>query len=91
MVRVSSDLSAAQEAVSGFHADEQTGRQETLSESTIEAMYQALSASNQMLGGMSTLKSNIKTQADKIPELAALIEARDKLDAIEISKMNWGF
>ncbi|GAB2025552.1 hypothetical protein [Lactovum odontotermitis] len=90
-MKLKSDLTAAQGAIALFKSDEQKGQQGDVEESNIDAITQGISASNQMLGSVSSLESSTKLLADCIPELAAVIEARDKLDAVEISKMNWGF
>lgn len=91
MARVSSDLGAATDAVSLFKLSQQSGQQFTLGESNIAGMRRATELSNQIIEHLSQLEEGIKAQADKFPQLAAVMEERDQRDASDLSQMNWGF
>ncbi|MFC4652342.1 hypothetical protein ACFO26_05410 [Lactococcus nasutitermitis] len=88
---VKSNLGDAQNAVSKFKESGTTGQKYSLGESNISGMKRAAKLSNEIIGDLSKLESGIKTQADKFPKLAAVMEERDKKDASNLSQMNWGF
>lgn len=83
---IRSNLGDAQGAVSQFKESEKSGKQCSLGESNIAGMKKAVKISNQLIGDLSKLESGIKTQADKFPKLATVMEERDKKDASDLSR-----
>ena len=89
--KVSSDLGAANVAVSQFNKGQSSSQHVSLGESNIAGMKNALTLSNSIVGDLTKLETSVQKQADKFPKLAEVIEARDKQDAVDLSGMNWGF
>lgn len=85
--KISSDISIAQLAVSGFDQLEQSaGKQVHIGKSNIHGLKRGAEVCNQMLGDITNLSFSVKAQAHKFPELALLYEGRDNADA-----RSWGF
>ncbi|MEY8443307.1 hypothetical protein [Lactococcus ileimucosae] len=92
MGAIKSDISAASDAVSMFNNSGQVSNTKfELGESNIAGMKRAAEVSNSIIEDLTKLQSSIKTQADKFPKLAAVIEERDKQDAVALTDMSWGF
>jgi len=89
--KVSSDLGAANAAVSHFNKGNASSQHFSLGESNIMGMKNALTLSNSIVGDLTKLETSVQKQADKFPKLAEVIEVRDKQDAVDLSGMNWGF
>lgn len=88
---IRSDLRAAQGAVGKFtHLSNQTGQHFDLNKSNISGMKQAVKVSNHVVEDLSKLQSSIKAKSDQFPQLARVIEQRDKQDGIEFAKKSWG-
>ena len=89
--KISSDLGSANATVSQFNTGNFLAQHFSLGESNISGMKSAEKISNSIIGDLTRLEASIKKQADKFPKLAAVIEARDRQDAADLTSMNWGF
>ncbi|MCJ1976686.1 hypothetical protein [Pseudolactococcus paracarnosus] len=89
---IRSDVGAAQGAVGKFNnLSSQMGHHFDLNRSNIAGMKQAVKVSNHVVEDLSKLQSSIKEKADQFPQLARVIEQRDKQDSVELSSRSWGF
>ncbi|GHU38797.1 hypothetical protein FACS1894193_13700 [Bacilli bacterium] len=89
---IRSDVGSAQGAVAKFNnLGKQKGQHFDLSKSNIAGMKQAVEVSNHVVEDLSKLQSSVKAKADKFPQLARVIEQRDKQDSISFTKMDLGF
>lgn len=83
-MRVSSSVSAAREAVSGF-ADMGVvgaGQQASVGSSTVAGMKRGVTFANSVASDVSELVSAVSAEADRVVALASEIEARDVDDAL---------
>ena len=82
-MKVSSSVSAAHDAVSGFVTIrcEDQGRQVSLGSSTISCMRDGVGVAHQIMKDMSMMVSDLKSQAGRVTTLATEIEDRDNHDA----------
>lgn len=82
-MKLSSNIGAAQDAVSGFvDVDlDRNGQYVTLSSSTVASMNDGANVANKLLKNVLQLVSAVKGQADNVTALAAEIEERDDRDA----------
>jgi hypothetical protein len=82
-VKLSSNVGAAHDAVSGF-ADvdlDGGGRQVSLGSSTIGSIHDGATVANTLLSSLSELVAGVKGQAGNVTSLATEIEQRDSRDA----------
>ncbi|KRC47196.1 hypothetical protein ASE16_17860 [Leifsonia sp. Root227] len=82
-MKLSSNIGAAQDAVSGFAVVDldRNGQHVTLSSSTVASMSDGANVANKLLKSVLQLVSAVKGQADNVTALAAEIEERDDRDA----------
>lgn len=82
-MKLSSNIVAAQDAVSGFAEIDldSNGRHVSLRTSNVASMQDGANVANQLLKGASELVSAVKGQAANITALATEIEERDGRDA----------
>lgn len=82
-MKVSSNVSAARDAVSGFaEIDVQgNGQQVSLGSSNISSMKDGAIVANKMLACVFELIAGVKVQAESVTALATEIEERDSRDA----------
>jgi hypothetical protein len=83
IVKVASNIGAAQEAVSGFAGIDPggSGQQVALGSSNVSSMQDGAIVANKLLQCVSELASGVKGQANQVTALAMEIEDRDKQDA----------
>jgi hypothetical protein len=82
-VKLSSNIGAAQDAVSGFTEIDLGGggQQVSLGSSNISSMHDGAKVANKVLKSISDLVSAVKKQANNVTALATEIEERDHRDA----------
>lgn len=82
-MKLSSNVAAVQDAVSGFAEIDLGGdaQQASLGSSNISSMKDGTIVANKVLTCISELVSGVKGQADKVTALATEIEERDSQDA----------
>lgn len=78
MGKIASNQDAAQNAVIGINkVSVESGTSCSLGKSNISSMKQGAEVSNQILSDLSKLVTCVNEQANKFPELAAVIASRD--------------
>ena len=85
-MKVASDTSAAEGAVSGFEGIETDGegQQVNLASSNIGSMQDGAALANKLVQEIAQLILGVKGEADRVVALASRIEARDQEDATEL-------
>lgn len=85
-MKVTSNVGAAQDAVSGFAQIkvEGAGQKAALGSSNVASIQDGAQVANNVLGIISELLSGVKVQAANVPALALEIENRDRQDAQEL-------
>lgn len=87
MAKVASNLGAANSSISSLkQVMEGKAGNFSLSGSNLQGMKTGANVGNQLLDDINKLASSVKKQADKFPQIAQIIEARDSSEAAKFSK-----
>ncbi|TYC47868.1 hypothetical protein ESZ50_10970 [Weissella muntiaci] len=78
MGKIASNLNAANSSITSLQrvSEEKFGNF-SLSSSNLKGMETGVKVSNKLLDNINKLTSSVKKQADKFPQIAKIIEARD--------------
>ncbi|GAK30130.1 hypothetical protein WOSG25_012270 [Weissella oryzae SG25] len=87
MGKIASNVGAASSSISGLQriAEGSLGGF-GLSGSNLKGMQAGTKVGNQLMGDINKLTSSVKKQADKFPQIARIIEARDSSEAAKFGR-----
>lgn len=87
MVKIASDMGAANSSINGLQrVTEERFGSFSLSSSNIKGMETGTKVGNQLLDNINKLTNSVKKQADKFPQIAKIIEARDNEEAAKFGR-----